>query len=355
LNELTRFLTAKNLPDLLKISSLTTLDRHNANYFKSAKMRQLFNRFATYNGSSPFKIPATFALIPYAEFNYGAWYARGGIYEIPKAIEKLALALDVEFQFNAEVECILVKNGKASGVRFHVEEYGEKFEESLEADIIVSNADAVVTYRNLIEEKSRPSFSDKKLAKREPSSSGFVLLLGVKRGFPQLAHHNIFFSDDYETEFHRIFNLKIFASEPTIYVCASTKTDQTQAPPGCENLFVLVNAPYTAEITNWHIEAEPYRDLIVKKLEKFGLKDLKNSIEFEQIITPEDFERIFNANRGSIYGISSNGTFSAFRRIPNKSGDIENLYFVGGATHPGGGMPLVLLSGKMACDLILSS
>lgn len=352
LNELPELLTTRNLPDLLKISTLTTLDKHNAKYFQSPKMRQFFNRFATYNGSSPYKIPATFALIPYAEFGLGAWYARGGIYEIPKAMEKLARELGVKFQFETSVKQILIKNGKVVGVKVSIEEYGEIYEETLEADIIISNADAIVTYRDLIEESERPSFSDKKLKKREPSSSGFVLLLGVKKQFPQLSHHNIFFSDDYETEFHRIFNLKIFASEPTIYVCASTKTDATQAPEGCENLFVLVNAPYTADITQWRIEAEPYRNLIIKKLENFGLNDLEKSIEFEQIITPEDFERIFNANRGSIYGVSSNGIFSAFRRIPNKSKDIENLYFVGGATHPGGGMPLVLLSGKMTAEMI---
>ncbi len=354
-NELPSLLTPKNLPDLLKISTLTTLDKHNAGYFQSPKLRQFFNRFATYNGSSPYKTPATFALIPYVEFGLGAWYVRGGIYEIPKALEKLARELGVEFQFDTSVEQILIKNGKASGVKICIEEYGEIIEEILEADIIISNADAIVTYRDLIGEAMRPSFSDKKLAKREPSSSGFVLLLGVKKQFSQLAHHNIFFSDDYETEFHRIFKLKIFASEPTIYVCASSKTDDSQAPAGCENLFVLAGAPYTAEITKWHIEAEPYRDLIIKKLEKFGLQDVQNSIEFEQIITPEDFQRIFNANRGSIYGVSSNGIFSAFRRIPNKSKDIENLYFVGGATHPGGGMPLVLLSGKMTSDLIINS
>lgn len=353
LNELPELLTPKYLPDLLKISTLTTLDRHNAGYFKSPKLRQFFNRFATYNGSSPYKTPATFALIPYVEFGLGAWYARGGIYEIPKALEKLARELGVEFRFDAPVEKILIKNKKAVGVKIRSEEYGETTEEILEADLVVSNADAIVTYRDLIEEAARPSFSDKKLKRREPSSSGFVLLLGAKRRFSQLAHHNIFFSDDYETEFHRIFNLKIFASRPTIYVCASSKTDRTQAPEGSENLFVLVNAPYTAEITKWHIEAEPYRDLIVKKLEEFGLENLKNSVEFEQIITPEDFKDVFNANRGSIYGVSSNGIFSAFRRIPNKAKDIENLYFVGGAAHPGGGMPLVLISGKMTADLIL--
>lgn len=350
LNELPELLTAKNLPDLLKISSLKTLDAHNASYFKSEKMRQIFNRFATYNGSSPYKIPATFALLPFVEFGFGAWYARGGIYEIPKTLEKLAIELGIEFLFGQEVEKILVENGKATGVKIKNDWDDEDF---LYADIIVSNADAVITYKELIEEKVRKSFPDKKLEKREPSSSGFVLLLGVKKKFPMLAHHNIFFSDDYRAEFRHIFDIRIPTPHPTVYVCASSVTDETQAPANSENLFVLVNVPFMRWQVNWDFEAEPYRNVIVKKLEKFGLENLNGSIEFEEYITPEDFENIYRANKGSIYGISSNGILSAFRRIPNKSKDIENLYFTGGATHPGGGMPLVLLSGKMAADLIL--
>jgi phytoene desaturase len=176
--------------------------------------------------------------------------------------------------------------------------------------------------------------------------------LGAKKKFPQLAHHNIFFSDDYQAEFNSIFKEKRPAENPTIYVCAASRTDETQAPAGCENLFVLINAPYTSEQTDWEKEKKSYRDSIIKKLENSGLKDLENSIEFEQIITPADFEEKYRANRGSIYGVSSNGAFSAFLRPPNQSRDVKNLYFVGGATHPGGGMPLVMLSGKMAADLI---
>ena len=351
LNELPELLTAKNLPDLLKISSLKTLSEHNARYFKSEKMRQLFNRFATYNGSSPYKIPATFALIPFVEFGLGAWYVRGGIYEIPRALEKLATELGVKFQFESEAEKILIENGKVKGVKIKTGEYED--EEIFECDFVVSNADAVVTYRDLIDETERKSFPDKKLNKREPSSSGFVILLGTKKKFPALAHHNIFFSDDYHTEFRHIFDIKIPTPKPTIYVCASSKTDPSQSPGGCENLFVLVNVPFMRSQIEWQFEAEPYRNSIIKKLENYGLDDLKNSIEFEQIITPEDFQEKYRANRGSIYGVSSNGILAAFRRIPNRSRDIENLYFAGGATHPGGGMPLVLLSGKMAADLIL--
>ncbi len=341
LNDLPKLLRPKYLKDLLAISSLKTLAAHNKSYFQSAKLQQLFNRFATYNGSSPYQTPATFALVPFVEFGLGAWYARGGIYEIPRALERLARELDVEIKTNCAVEKILIENKKAVGVQL---ESGE----ILRSEYVVANSDAVETYRSLLDEK----FFNEKLDKREPSCSGFVLLLGVKKKFPQLAHHNIFFSDDYRAEFDALFRDLRPAKNPTIYICATSRTDATQSPPDCENLFILVNAPYTSEKTDWKTEAKSYRDLIVKKLKSFGLTDLDTSIEFEQIITPEDFESKYRTNRGSIYGVSSNGVFSAFLRVPNQSRQIKNLYFVGGATHPGGGMPLVLLSGKMAAEMI---
>ena len=345
LNDLPDLLRPKYLRDLLAISSLRTLDSHNKKYFQSPKLRQLFNRFATYSGSSPYKIPATFALVPFVEFGLGAWYVRGGMYEIPRALEKLAKELNVSIYTESAVEKIIVEKGRATGVRVGGETFG--------ADFVIANSDAIETYRHLIDAKDRKRFTDKKLARREPSSSGFVLLLGTRKKFEQLAHHNIFFSNDYKAEFDAIFKEKRPSLNPTIYVCASSRTDATQAPGGCENLFVLVNAPYTGDKTDWNAERAGYRDLIIEKLEEFGLNGLKDSIDFEQIITPEDFERKYAANKGSIYGASSNGILSAFLRVPNKARDIENLYFAGGSTHPGGGIPLVLLSGKMAADLIV--
>lgn len=343
---LPNLLNFSHLGDIWTISAIRSLDSLVKSYFKSPKLRQLFNRYATYNGSSPFETPATFSLISYVEFGLGAWYPKGGIYEIPKALEKLGRESGVNFRTNCEVEKILIEDRKAKGVQL-------RNGEILGSDFVVANSDAIETYRNLIEKSARRTYTDAKLNKIEPSCSGFVLLLGTSRKFPQLAHHNIFFSDDYKAEFDAIFKDLRPALNPTIYVCATSKTDQTQSPENCENLFVLINAPYTSAKTDWTKEAQGYRNLIIKKLEEFGLEDLEKSIEFEQIITPDDFETKYRANRGSIYGVSSNGIFSAFLRPSNKTKDIENLYFVGGTTHPGGGMPLVLLSGKMACDLIL--
>lgn len=343
LNDLPKLLTPSNLPDLFRISSTSTLDSYNSKYFRSSKIRQLFDRYATYNGSSPYEAPATFALIPHAEFGLGAWYPKGGIYGIPTGIEALAHRLGVEFRYSEPAEEIVIENGGVSAVRTSTG--------VLSADAVVANSDAVDTYRRLIPEKHRKKYTDEKLERIEPSCGGFVVLLGVRRKFDQLSHHNIFFSEDYRAEFEAIFGSLTVPDDPTIYVCATSRTDPTQAPEGCENLFILLNAPYTG-VVDWEAEKERLADKVVGMLESFGLEGLRESAVYRETITPADFEKRYRANRGSIYGVSSNGILSAFMRFPNKSREIEGLYFAGGTTHPGGGMPLVLLSGKMAAELV---
>ncbi|MCP9494449.1 MAG: phytoene desaturase family protein [Pyrinomonadaceae bacterium MAG19_C2-C3] len=354
LNDLPKLLRPRYARDLAAISSWRTLAAHNASYFRSPHIRQLFNRFATYNGSSPYRAPATFALIPFVEFGLGAWYVRGGMYELPRALVRLAGEFGVEIETNTEVSRIIVEGGTARGVAFKRDGENQIIEER--CDAVIANSDAIETYRRLIPPENRRIYTDKKLARIEPSCSGFVLLLGVNRKYDSLAHHNIFFSKDYAAEFRSIFDELRPAHDPTIYVCATSRTDATQAPSGHENLFVLVNAPATSEHTCWgREEADAYRDLIISKLEAFGLKGLKAAIDYQRIITPEDFENIYHAHRGSIYGVSSNSMMSAFMRVPNRARDIQNLYFAGGATHPGGGIPLVMLSGKFAAEMMLKN
>lgn len=369
LNDLPKLLRPRYARDLTLLSSWQTLARYNQKHFTSDYLQQLFNRFATYNGSSPYQTPATFALIPYVEFGLGAWYVKGGMYKLPLALARLARELGVEIYTNTEVASIVIERGQARGVRIKNCNVANGFAHNEEtenvcakdaadetdfvaADFVIANSDAIETYRRLIDTDARRIFTNKKLARTEPSCSGFVLLLGVKRRYEHLAHHNIFFSNDYPREFKQIFEDLRPADNPTIYVCATSRTDASQAPEGCENLFVLINAPATSDKVDWKREKQAYRDLIIKRLEAFGLENLNAAIEYEHVITPEDFAAKYHAHRGSIYGVSSNGILSAFCRPPNKPRDIENLYFAGGATHPGGGIPLVLLSGKMAAELI---
>lgn len=334
-----------NPVDSFKIDPFRTVHGAVSSFFRDPRLIQLFDRYATYNGSSPYLAPATLNIIPYVELGIGGWYVRGGLYALARAYRRLAEEVGVIINTGEQyaVEEILRQGRKVCGVRL-------KSGERINADVVVANTDVAYTYNCLLNDENQAA----KLAKLEPSCSGFVLFLGVKKQFSQLAHHNILFSSDYRKEFADIFERKIPPSDPTIYICWTGLTDAANAPTNCSNLFVLINAPYLSSAFDWEAEnaTQNYRDLIVKRIQEFGLAGLSEAIEAEQIMTPLDLARRYNAERGAIYGLSSNNRFSAFLRPPNRSRRYRNLYFVGGSTHPGGGVPLVTLSGQIVAKLI---
>ncbi|HZU02609.1 MAG TPA: phytoene desaturase family protein [Ktedonobacteraceae bacterium] len=333
---------------VLSALSPATLDQCIRGFFKDEHLHQLFDRYATYNGSSPYQVAAVYSIIPYVELAEGGWYLRGGIYTLASALERLARELGVSIETSSNVRRILVEHGAAQGV---VLDDGQV----VRSDVVIANSDVVTTHRELLSPVVRNERLMHRLEHVEPSCSGFVLLLGVNKQYPQLAHHNIFFSDNYRAEFDDLFVKRIPLQNPTIYVCVTTRTDPSQAPEGHENLFVLVNAPYLTADSNWECEAQVYRNHILDLLASYfqiDLKDVRDHIVCEAIITPEDFKRKYGANRGSIYGLSSNQRMAPFTRPGNRSKEIRNLYFVGGSTHPGGGVPLVMLSGKIVAELV---
>jgi phytoene dehydrogenase-like protein len=184
-----------------------------------------------------------------------------------------------------------------------------------------------------------------------------VFLWGVRNIHPKLAQHNIIFSEDYEREFQQIFGELRAPDDPTVYISISSKTDPEHAPPNSENWFVLLNMPYLPDgdhLEDWNTETDRMREAVFSKLGKIGI-DISGCIEAERVYTPEDLLTLYASNRGSIYGISSNSKTTAFKRHANRSRDIEGLYFAGGSVHPGGGIPLTILSGKMAAELILET
>lgn len=337
-------ITPALLRDSWKIDPLRTVDGAVRAFFHSPYLRQVFNRYATYNGSSPYRAPATFNLIAYVEFIEGGWYVRGGMYALARALETLARRLGVEIRTNTPVEQIVLRDGAAGGV---ILAGGER----IDATQVVVNADPRYAYKQLLPGQARASAQ---LGKLEPSCSGFILLLGVRRQYADLAHHNIFFSADYPREFAAIFDKGVPAPDPTVYVCATSVSDPQHAPPGHTNMFVLVNAPALGPRVNWAREAPAYRDLVVHKLERMGLAGLGAQIGYEQIITPADLHARYNAPGGAIYGLASNHPFTAFLRPPLRARGLRRLFFVGGGTHPGGGIPLVLLSGRAVAQRALS-
>jgi phytoene desaturase len=333
----------KNLAILFKIKQMDvfrTVHQSVSDFFTDDRIVQLFNRYSTYNGSNPYQAPATLNIIPYVEYGLGGFYIKGGMYRLVRVLETIAKDFGVDIQKSKKVEKLVHSNKKIEGVVVNGEKIG--------CDYVLCNMDVVEAFNQMIPEQNKVK---NKLNKLEPSLSGMVFLWGVNKSHKQLQHHNIIFSEDYRSEFTQIFEEKKAPSDPTIYISITSKSDVDHAPNNCENWFVLLNMPYLSDGQDWDSEVKRQREIVLKKLRKLNI-DIENSIEEEAVITPEDFYQMYESNKGSIYGISSNNRNTAFRRPPNRSRSIENLYFAGGSTHPGGGVPLVILSGKMAADLI---
>ncbi len=349
------------LRDIPSVDPLRTMDQAIRGFVRDPHLRQLLGRFATYVGASPYRAPATLNVIAHVELNGGVWYPRGGIYAIARALLRLAQELGVEVRTGNAVEQIELNEGKVSGVRLAD---GTR----IAARAVVANVDVATVYEQLLTNSERSDRAGKnrltrtettgsrerqnRLLGAKSSCSGLILLLGVDGQQPALAHHNIFFSADYPREFRDIFERGVPPDDPTIYAAITSKTDPDHAPPGCENWFVLVNAPALDGRFDWARQAEAYRDLVLAKLAAFGC-DLRGRIRVERRLTPIDLERLSGARGGALYGTSSNDRLNALRRPHNRAPNTRGLYFAGGTTHPGGGVPMVMLSGGVAARLLL--
>jgi phytoene desaturase len=330
---------------LLQVAPWLSMNQAIRRYVRSPQLRQLLARFATYVGASPYQAPATLCVIAHVELTGGVWYPQGGIYAIATALTRLAGELGVEVRTQSPVTQIIVKAGWASGVMLTT---GER----IEAAAVVANVDVTTVYQQLLPASIATPRRQKALADCETSCSGYLLLLGVEGQHAQLAHHNIFFSSDYRGEFTDLFGRGLPPDEPTVYVAITAKSDANHAPPGCENWFVLVNAPPLGPAFDWGANEGMVRARVLNTLRRFGL-DLQGKIRYAKAITPVELSQHSGAWRGALYGLSSNQALNALRRPPNRAGELPGLYFVGGTTHPGGGVPMVMLSGKVVAQVVL--
>ncbi|GGF12503.1 phytoene desaturase [Halobacillus andaensis] len=326
---------------MTKVRPLQSMDRFFKHYFNHPQMVQALNRYATYIGSSPYASPATFAMIAHLELSDGVYYVRGGNTKIADSFVKAAKKLGVHLHSSTEVEKLIVKRDRISGVKLST---GEK----VEADRVIVNGDLLEALPALLTEEERPSFKDKKIRSVDPSTSAFVITAGLDTRLDSLNHHHVLFSSNYQEEFQTLRQGE-YSFDPTIYISTSSKTDPDVSPKG-DNCFILVNAP--ADQEHNAPSASAYRDLIYEKLYEAGLP-LAAHVKNEQTITPGAIQHRFRAFHGAIYGPSSNSRVQAFRRPFNQSSDYKNLYFCGGSTHPGGGSPMVVLSGQNVADKIL--
>ncbi|QKS73308.1 phytoene desaturase [Paenalkalicoccus suaedae] len=336
-----------SLKELLSMDPFNTVAQGTKKHFNNPKLEQLFNFFVMYVGSNPYAAPAILNQLVYVQFGLGIHYVKGGMYNIARGMQKVLDELRATVLTNEEVSHIYLDGDTAKGV---VTANGTFYE----ADVVVSNLEVIPAYNTLIPKKDgRVKKEVKQLSKTfQPTVSGLVLLLGVDRKFEELDHHNFFFSEDPEKEFKQIFEKGVPADDPTVYIGVSSKSDPSQAPDGKENLFVLTHVPPKTAMKK-DVDWEDYRAVVLNKLERMGLTGLRESIEFEYQFTPDTLEELYGANGGSIYGVAADKSTNGGFKIPAKSSLYENLYFAGGSTHPGGGVPMVTLSGQLTADLIL--
>ncbi|WP_153800841.1 1-hydroxycarotenoid 3,4-desaturase CrtD [Foetidibacter luteolus] len=319
---------------------LNNLNQVNSHAFSQPHVVQLFNRYATYNGSNPYKAPGMLSLIPHLEHNEGVFYPEGGMISITNALYKLALKKGVTFQFNTAVEKIMISNNHVQGVSTPTGNH--------DADIVVSNMDVYFTYKELLKNSATAA----RLLKQERSSSALIFYWGMAREFPQLDLHNIFFSADYQAEFEHLFRYKTLYHDPTVYINITSKYQPAQhAPQGMENWFVMINVPANNG-QNWQQLKADARQYVLSKLSRLLQTSLQPLIETEAILDPIMIEDRTSSFMGALYGTSSNSRYAAFLRHPNFSKTIKGLYFAGGSVHPGGGIPLCLKSAAIVSNLI---
>ena len=313
----------------------------NTRALRHPKAVQLFDRYATYNGSDPHRSPGIMRMIPGLEHGRGAFHAVGGMHRIVRALHTLGTELGVRYHFNAPVERIRFSpdRRRVAGVRVNGTD--------VDADAVLCNMDVEPAYRRLMPDLPAPE----RTLRQERSSSALVFYWGVDRGSPELGLHNILFSRDYRAEFHHLFDTLDLGDDPTVYINITSKEDPEDAPPGCENWFVMINAPRHIGQDRDALVAHARRTVLDKVRRTLGV-DLAPRIAVEAVLDPAGIEAATFSHQGSIYGTSSNTPWAAFLRHPNDHPTVRGLHFCGGSVHPGGGIPLSLLSARIATEAL---
>jgi phytoene desaturase len=342
LHKIKNFFTKRVVKGILnfgKIGAFDTMHQANKKAFKDPRLVQIMNRYATYNGSSPYLAPATLNVIAHVEIVEGAYYPIGGMFSITKSLVQLAKDIGVQFHFSTPVREILVENKKVNGIKTD--------NGNLPFDLVISNMDVYNSYHKLLPNQPKPQ----KTLDQPKSSSGIIFYWGIKQEFKQLGLHNILFSSNYEEEFDTIFSKKLPYHDPTIYLNITSKYSPDDAPPGCENWFSFINVPNNSG-QDWDALINEARENMIVKINRLLKTDIRPLIESEMVFDPRVIEKRTSSAFGAIYGNSSNNKFAAFMRHPNFSKTIKGLYFCGGSVHPGPSIPLCLLSAKITTGLV---
>ncbi|MBT8335430.1 MAG: phytoene desaturase, partial [Gemmatimonadetes bacterium] len=326
------------IPRVVKLGAWRPVHNFVARYFEDFRHRFIYSFHPLFVGGNPFSTPAVYLMIPYLEKLGGVWFSRGGMYSVVQAMGDLFEEIGGTLLTSTEVERIEVENGRAVGVRA-----GGEFHA---ADFVASNADVGHTYRGLIESRHRKHWTDRKVENTSYTMSCFLLYLGTRRQYPQLEHHTLILSERYKQLVKDIFDRKILPDDFSMYVHAPTRTDPSMAPEGCESMYVLIPVANKKADIDWEAIKDDFTRKVLDFLEEWGMEGLNESLEVLHVFTPDDFETELNATFGNAFAIEPKLTQTAYLRPQNRSEDVEGLYLVGAGTHPGAGVPGVILSAE---------
>jgi phytoene desaturase len=332
------------LGDALRMRMHSTVGRTAHNSIHEPHLAQLCEHFLQYVGSSPFLAPAILSLIAAAQGDYGCWYTQGGTRMVARTLERIFTEQGGRVERGVGAKRIHLANGRVRAVEL---DDGRV----IETETVVSNCDVQRTYTDLLGTPEALSEQRKIAAKYEPACSGVVLYLGLDRRYEHLRHNCFLFSGNSTQEFDDIYRKGDPARDPTLYLCVPSATDPTQAPPGCESLYILVHTPYRRDRHDWDTPGglfDQYRRVILDKLKRFGMEDIEQHIVVERRLTPAAIDRMYNATGGAIYGLASHGRIHGGFKPRNTSPVAKGLYLAGGSVNPGPGTPMVMMSGVTA-------
>lgn len=342
---LLEYFSPANLPLLFQLKALVKHYDNVGNYFKDPRLKAAFTFQNMYLGLSPYDAPATYSLLQYTELAEGVWYPMGGMYAAIQALTAIAEKLGVRFLYNTEVTRI-----ETSAER--VEQVHLKDGRTLQADLYIGNADLPYIYKELLPDPAAGRKFDQMLY----TCSTLMFYWGVDKVYPQIALHNVFLSGDYKASFDRIFKDHTLPDTPSFYVHAPTRVDPTAAPPGQDTLFVLVPVGHLDERRpqDWDALVNRARQTVFSRLAgEMNAADLPEHIKFEVVYTAQDWKQRFNLDKGAAFGLSHNFWQVGYLRPQNRHRRYRNLYFAGASTHPGTGLPIVLLSARLTTERIL--
>jgi diapolycopene oxygenase len=332
------------LLDFFKFDLFRTMHGGMARYIDEPHVRDVLDYFIKYVGSSAYDAPAFMNCLPTIQFRYDLWYVDGGLYHIALGLRRLMDELGITVRLNSEVTKIRTQGDRVMGVAT-VEGA------SHDADIVVSNMEVIPAHRHLLPPDDA---ARRRLRRFAPACSGLILDLGLDISYPQLAHHNFFFSGNQKAHFDAVFHKGVLSHDPTLYLVAASKTDSTVAPPGCDCLKILPHIPcIDPEHPLTEEDYRVFKERVIDKLERMGLTDLRKHVVFEHVWTPLDIQRQYYSNQGSIYGVVADKWKNFGFKAPKQDARYKNLFFVGGSVNPGGGMPMVVQCGQNVCRKIV--